>query len=282
MNQTTQKMLQTAHRNLNIAKLQRHFYSGQANSLDERMPKSLDELKRLAYTSFDGDNMRYMHWMCHVAHAFGYVPINPEAALGAYISIHAHNGMKGELIRDCIALELCCDEFWIFDTPNNATLNHMPEGVLAELMLWRHGRTGQPVRHFPWLEPGGAVKHRKSMTNGARGVSLRSAQLNCAQCDEAVQRVSPVSVGELCERIVRPVEREHDLHEGVNVPFSCSVQHSRVHRVSLLGITWAAHVVIKHGQRALNHARTLALVHRVQVQQNPCSPLTTYTLIIGV
>lgn len=183
----------------------------QRKTIPTRVGESAANLKPLAYTSFDGDHMRYMYWMCHVGHALGFVPINPEAALGAYISIHAHNGIKGELIRDCIALEMCCDEFWIFDTPDQATLHKMPEGVLAELMLWRSGHSHGLVRHFPWLEPGGAVKHRSQLeprSAATRQRTLNQAVLPHEKCDQIIAITSEKSVQELHRRVIDPVRRD--------------------------------------------------------------------------
>ncbi len=196
---------------LDQKRLQRMLSDAQHITIPQRVAESAPNQKPLAYTSFDGDHMRYMYWMCHVGHALGFVPINPEAALGAYISIHAHNGIKGELIRDCIALEMCCDEFWIFDTPDQATLRKMPEGVLAELMLWRSGRAHGPVRHLPWLEPGGAVKHRSKLeprTAATRKRTLTQANVPHEHCERIIASASTKSLQELHRRIIEPVQRE--------------------------------------------------------------------------
>jgi hypothetical protein len=113
-------------------------------------------LRPLVYTSFDGDYMSMMHWMCFVAHALDYVPLNPEAALGSYVINTTFDGSKVEIMRDCLGLELRCDEFWHFDKPS-FTIDDVPEGVLTELILWRESPTPGPVRLFPWLVPGASA-----------------------------------------------------------------------------------------------------------------------------
>lgn len=89
-------------------------------------------LDNLVYTSFDGD---YMHYVCHMQEyvmAKGLTPINPEAALGYYVSTMSHAGNKVPVMMDCIRTELLCDHMWIF----NPHSGHVSEGVLAELMIW--------------------------------------------------------------------------------------------------------------------------------------------------
>lgn len=106
--------------------------------------------KRLCYTSFDGDHMHEVDLMCDLALRMGYVPINPEAALGYYVSTMAHGGEKIEVMRDCIALELACDEFWLFHQPGLP----LAEGVVAELRLWQESYPDRPVRYLPCLSQG--------------------------------------------------------------------------------------------------------------------------------
>lgn len=86
----------------------------------------------LVYTSFDGDYMHYLHYMQEYSMQKGYVPINPEAALGYYVSTVSHSDEKIPVMMDCIKTELLCDYMWIF----NPCSGHVPEGVLAELMIW--------------------------------------------------------------------------------------------------------------------------------------------------
>lgn len=88
--------------------------------------------KKLVYTSFDGDFMHYLYFMQEYAMSRGFVPINPEAALGYYVSTTSHSGNKVPVMMDCIRTELICDYMWIF----NPCSGHVSEGVLAELMAW--------------------------------------------------------------------------------------------------------------------------------------------------
>ena len=91
--------------------------------------------KQVVYTSFNGDFLDYINHMVYVALKMGYTPINPECALGYYLSTITHNANKVETMIDCISLELICDELWLFlESPSEA--DSYPEGVAAEIMAW--------------------------------------------------------------------------------------------------------------------------------------------------
>ena len=92
--------------------------------------------KPLVYTSFDGDFMNYLPHMLAFCKANGYIAINPEASLGYYVSTTTHGNSKVPVMMDCIAVELLCDEMWIFNPLNS----HIPEGVLAEMMVWEKSK----------------------------------------------------------------------------------------------------------------------------------------------
>lgn len=107
--------------------------------LEELIPSDFLELinnftpeQKLVYTSFDGDYMPYIYFMLEYAMMRGFTPINPEAALGYYVSTTSHSGEKVPVMMDCIKTELICDYMWIF----NPCSGHIPEGVLAELIVW--------------------------------------------------------------------------------------------------------------------------------------------------
>jgi hypothetical protein len=102
----------------------------------------------LVYTSFDGDHMHLVDSMCYVTHSLKAVPVNPEAALGYYISTTHHAGIKTEVMRDCISLEMACKEFWIFSRKNILENGTLPEGVVAELLLWRQWKPDGEIRFF--------------------------------------------------------------------------------------------------------------------------------------
>lgn len=102
----------------------------------------------LVYTSFDGDHMHLVDSMCYVTHSLQSVPVNPEAALGYYISTTHHAGKKTEVMRDCISLEMACKEFWIFSRKNILENGTLPEGVIAELLLWKQWKLDEAIRFF--------------------------------------------------------------------------------------------------------------------------------------
>ncbi len=103
---------------------------------------------RLVYTSFDGDHMHLVDSMCYAAHSHKSVPVNPEAALGYYISTTHHAGKKSEVMRDCVSLEMACEEFWIFSRDGILKAGKLPEGVVAEVMLWRKWKPSGVIRFF--------------------------------------------------------------------------------------------------------------------------------------
>lgn len=95
--------------------------------------------KQVVYTSFNGDFLDYINHMVYVALKLGYTPINPECALGYFLSTTTHNNSKIETMLDCISLELLCDELWLFlERPTDST--SYPEGVAAEIMAWLNSK----------------------------------------------------------------------------------------------------------------------------------------------
>ena len=90
--------------------------------------------KELVYTSFDGDYMAFIPLMQHfVLKEMGMIPINPEAALGYYLSTTIHHNQKAAVMRDCINLELMCDRLAVFKHPVD---DYYPDGVIAETISW--------------------------------------------------------------------------------------------------------------------------------------------------
>lgn len=88
--------------------------------------------KKTIYTSFDGDYMQYLPDMQLFVMDHGCIPINPEAALGYYVSTDTLGGKKVEVMKDCIKTELFCDDMWVFCDSSYK----ISEGVLAEIMIW--------------------------------------------------------------------------------------------------------------------------------------------------
>ncbi|MDL2272977.1 hypothetical protein LJC34_00235 [Oscillospiraceae bacterium OttesenSCG-928-G22] len=113
--------------------------SSLARKFDNSILKEYSERskKPLVYTSFDGDYMSFLHHMLIFCKANGYIAINPEASLGYYVSTTTHGNSKVPVMLDCIAMELLCDEMWVF----NPLHNHIPEGVLAEMMIWEREKS---------------------------------------------------------------------------------------------------------------------------------------------
>ena len=113
---------------------------------DFQQRKANKDLKPLAYTSFDGDYMPFLSNMLTYTMTNGYLPINPESALGYYVSTTTHQGNKIQVMKDCLCMELLCDEMWVFSPVNG----HMPEGVVAEIMAWENHR-GTSIRIIPFF-----------------------------------------------------------------------------------------------------------------------------------
>ena len=87
---------------------------------------------KLIYTSYDGDNIPLIDSFIKLVIDFKYIPINPTKSLGYYISTSIHDNDKGECLRDCLSLEMICDELWVFIDNNK----YIPEGVRLEIATW--------------------------------------------------------------------------------------------------------------------------------------------------
>lgn len=92
--------------------------------------------KKIVYTSFDGDDMIHIDHMRELAIKNGYISINPEHALGYYLSTTTMNNKKREVMKDCLSLVMMCDDFWIFNRNNNLDLDKLSEGIITEMLLW--------------------------------------------------------------------------------------------------------------------------------------------------
>lgn len=91
-----------------------------------------EALKKIVYTSFDGDDMNHMLQICRTAIENDRIPLNPEMALGYYISTVTLGGNKVNVMRDCLTLTLFSDELWVYGDSNN----FLSEGIIAEIFLW--------------------------------------------------------------------------------------------------------------------------------------------------
>lgn len=52
---------------------------------------------------------------------------------------------KFECVKDCVSLELICDELWIFSDNEN---HQLPEGVIFEFLEWKANK-GSNVKIIP-------------------------------------------------------------------------------------------------------------------------------------
>ena len=85
--------------------------------------------------------------MAYITLKAGFTPINPECALGYYVSTFTHGGEKTDTMQDCIALELLCDELWLF-LENPGDFNSFPEGVVAEMISWTENKKTSDMRIY--------------------------------------------------------------------------------------------------------------------------------------
>lgn len=100
-------------------------------------------IPRLIYTSFNGDDLSYSEPMKQYVLKKGFVPLNPESALGTYLVSNHHEGSKLQIIQDCISLLRQCDEFWIVTKgldKESSRLHNLPEGVIAESIYWLYNK----------------------------------------------------------------------------------------------------------------------------------------------
>lgn len=95
----------------------------------------------LVYTSFDGDDMIYIDCMRSFVMQCKLLPINPEHALGYYVSTSTHGNSKREVMKDCLSLMLFSDEMWIFSRDNELRIDCLSEGVIAELLAWINNKS---------------------------------------------------------------------------------------------------------------------------------------------
>lgn len=97
--------------------------------------------KLVVYTAFDGDDMVFIDCMQDITIINGYIPMNPEHALGYYLSTTSHGGKKLEVMKDCLSLVMVSDEFWLFLESEDIVLQQLPEGILIEMLLWTQVKT---------------------------------------------------------------------------------------------------------------------------------------------
>ena len=91
-----------------------------------------EPLRKIVYTSFNGDDMHHILAICNQVLMEQMIPLNPEMALGYYISTQTLGGNKINVMTDCLTLTLFSDKLWIYGK-NDILLS---EGIMAEAFLW--------------------------------------------------------------------------------------------------------------------------------------------------
>lgn len=91
-----------------------------------------EPLRKITYTSFDGDDMHHMLAICDQVLRCNMVPLNPEMALGYYISTETLGGKKINVMTDCLTLANFSDRIWVYGRVDEL----LSEGIMAELFLW--------------------------------------------------------------------------------------------------------------------------------------------------
>lgn len=158
---------------------------------------------RAAYTSFDGDFISSVARMCLASLMLDVVPLNPEAALGYYVSTTSLGNVKAAVMEACLAVQFKADELWIVTGNSPSALRELPEGVLAEYVLWRELRPDAPVRHFRWLGP----DWQQYLTSDARSAAevMHDGLLSDQQHEELVQSITAEFRSDLEARLLRKV-----------------------------------------------------------------------------
>ncbi len=97
------------------------------------------DIPLIAYTSFDGDMLSHSELMKQYMHKKGFVPLNPESALGTYLVVNHYEGDKNPIIEDCLSLINVVDRFYVMtkQVPKTSSdIRKQPEGIIAEVLYW--------------------------------------------------------------------------------------------------------------------------------------------------
>ena len=70
--------------------------------------------KNVIYTSFDGDDMHYLHNICDYEIKRGNIPLNPETSLGYYVSTVSLGGQKIDVMKDCLTFDMFSDKVSVY------------------------------------------------------------------------------------------------------------------------------------------------------------------------
>ena len=107
------------------------------NKLSDDTKRAIEEfrqepLRKVVYTSFDGDDMHHMFKICARVLKEDKIALNPEMALGYYISTETLGGKKIEVMTDCLTLTIFSDDLWVYGDKEKL----LSEGIMAEIFLW--------------------------------------------------------------------------------------------------------------------------------------------------
>lgn len=91
-----------------------------------------EPLRKVVYTSFDGDDMHHMLAICDQVLKHDMIALNPEMALGYYISTETLGGKKINVMTDCLTLTIFSDRLWVYGKIDTL----LSEGIMAEIFLW--------------------------------------------------------------------------------------------------------------------------------------------------
>lgn len=129
------KKIREITNNQNINRVKNINYNENLTKIADYYSQSKDK-KDVIYTSFDGDDMHYLHDICKTEIDRGNIPLNPETSLGYYISTVTLGGKKIEVMKDCLTLEIIADKMSVYKK-NGRKLS---EGILAEMILWYYNK----------------------------------------------------------------------------------------------------------------------------------------------
>ena len=91
-----------------------------------------EPLRKVVYTSFDGDDMHHMLAICDLVLKHNMIALNLEMALGYYISTETLGGKKINVMTDCLTLTIFSDILWVYGKTDTL----LSEGIMAEIFLW--------------------------------------------------------------------------------------------------------------------------------------------------
>ena len=162
--------------------------------------------KKLIYTSFDGDYLDYINHMTYVALEAGCTPVNPECALGYYVSTVSHNGKKTDTMQDCIALELLCDELWLFlENPTDVFL--YPEGIIGEMLAWIKAKklTGIRIYGEEMIKAFTTLTSLKSSPSENVNILTANLKYDTLRIKELLQDIDKNTISDLNNRLIERI-----------------------------------------------------------------------------